>query len=152
MGGSTGVGRQFDGLLQARRAATSCARGTVEWAHQVAVLRTTPFSQLVAAPVHSPGLKAMTIVHEDPVRLVRELKRQPGRDIWLCGGADLAAQLVDEIDEYHLKVNPVLIGAGIPLLARATPPLQLELNGTRVLSAGVQLNIYRRKDEAGERL
>lgn len=99
-----------------------------------------------------PADPTMTIVHEDPVRLVRELKRQPGRDIWLCGGADLAAQLVDEIDEYHLKVNPVLIGAGIPLLARATPPLQLELNGTRVLSAGVQLNIYRRKDEAGERL
>ena len=99
-----------------------------------------------------PADPTMTVVHEDPVRLVRELKRQPGRDIWLCGGADLAAQLVDEIDEYHLKVNPVLIGAGIPLLARATPPLQLELNGTRVLSAGVQLNIYRRKDEAGERL
>ena len=95
-----------------------------------------------------PADPTVTLVHDDPVRLVQKLKRQPGRDIWLCGGADLAAQLADEIDEYHLKVNPVLIGAGIPLLSHATSPIQLELTVTRTLPAGVQLSIYRRQEQA----
>jgi tyrosyl-tRNA synthetase len=30
---------------------------------------------------------------------VAALKREPGRDVWLCGGGDLAAQLIEEIDE-----------------------------------------------------
>lgn len=97
-----------------------------------------------------PDDPTLTVVPGDPLDLVRELKRQPGRDIWLCGGGNLAAQLVGEIDEYHLKVNPVLIGAGIPLLSRSVPPVHLELGTTRALPAGVQLNVYRRHELAGE--
>ncbi|NNG20099.1 dihydrofolate reductase [Naumannella sp. ID2617S] len=62
---------------------------------------------------NDPTLRTTT----DPVGLVRELKSQPGKNLWLCGGGDLAGQLVDEIDEFHLKVNPVLLGSGTPLLA-----------------------------------
>ncbi len=91
-----------------------------------------------------PADPTVTVVPEDPVGLVRDLKQQPGRDIWLCGGADVAAQLAGEIDEYHLKVNPVLIGAGIPLLGRSVAPIHLDLGHTRVLPAGVQLSVYRR--------
>lgn len=57
----------------------------------------------------------LTFTDADPVELVRSLKEQPGRDIWLCGGAHLAAQLVGEIDRLILKRQPLLFGSGIPL-------------------------------------
>lgn len=97
-----------------------------------------------------PDDPTVTVVPGDPVGLVQQLKRQPGRDIWLCGGGNLAGQLVEEIDEYHLKVNPVLIGAGIPLLGRPVLPIHLKLGSTRTLPAGVQLNVYRRHEPTAE--
>ncbi|MCF8560581.1 dihydrofolate reductase family protein [Micrococcus yunnanensis] len=46
---------------------------------------------------------------------VRNLKTEPGKDIWLCGGGSLAGQLLDQIDELQLKINPVTLGNGVPL-------------------------------------
>lgn len=62
-----------------------------------------------------PDQENLTVTAEDPVELVRRLKSQPGLDIWLCGGGQLAAQLVDEIDRLVLKRQPMLFGAGVDL-------------------------------------
>lgn len=53
----------------------------------------------------------------DTIRLVEELKQQPGRDIWICGGAKTAWPLIanNQIDIYHIAVIPVLLGNGIKL-------------------------------------
>lgn len=58
---------------------------------------------------------AVTVVGGDPLALVRELKQQEGKDIWLCGGGKLAAALLPELDELIVKSYPVVAGAGIPL-------------------------------------
>lgn len=48
---------------------------------------------------------------------IEALKSEPGDDIWLCGGGDLAGQLSDHIDELQIKLNPVTLGKGIPLFS-----------------------------------
>lgn len=89
-----------------------------------------------------PADETLTVAPGDPSGLVRELKQEEGQDIWLCGGGELAGQLADEIDELHLKVYPVLLGRGVPLLATATVRA-LDLLDSRSLGRGALLNRYR---------
>ncbi|WP_055565038.1 dihydrofolate reductase family protein [Streptomyces atriruber] len=58
---------------------------------------------------------AVTVAAGDPLALVRDLKRQQGQDIWLCGGGRVAAALLPELDELIVKSYPVVAGAGIPV-------------------------------------
>ena len=48
------------------------------------------------------------------------LKHQDGKDIWICGGADVLNQCVREnlIDRYIITTVPVILGAGIRLFAK----------------------------------
>lgn len=69
-------------------------------------------------PEELPTEDGLSASDEDPIALVQRLKAEESPlDIWLCGGGALAGALVDEIDEFRLKVNPLLLGAGIPLVA-----------------------------------
>lgn len=96
---------------------------------------------------HRPFDRATAVqaITEDPLSFVRRLKRRPGRDIWLCGGADVAHQLIEEIDEIQLKINPVLLGRGIPVLLNDGEALQLDLADSEQLPGGILLATYRRR-------
>ncbi|MCZ4119986.1 dihydrofolate reductase family protein [Streptomyces sp. H39-S7] len=80
---------------------------------------TSPYAHLrqyVVSSTLAPDTDpAVTVVGDrDPVALVRELKQEEGdRDIWLCGGGQLAGALLPEIDELVIKSYPVVAGAGI---------------------------------------
>ncbi|MEV0430466.1 dihydrofolate reductase family protein [Micromonospora sp. NPDC050495] len=82
------------------------------------------------------------IVDGDPVAFVRDLKQRPGGDIWLCGGGSLAGQLLDEVDELVVKLNPVLIGSGIPLVDRGFAAHRFTLTETRPFDSGVVVLRY----------
>lgn len=86
----------------------------------------------------------VTLVATSPVELVRRLKAEDSpHDIWLCGGGSLAAALMSEIDRMTLKVNPVLMGAGIRLFeSSAYAPQNLVLQSTRRFASGVLWNSY----------
>jgi len=88
----------------------------------------------------------VNVVAGDPVAFVRELKTQPGRDIWLCGGGQLAGQLLDEIDELVVKLNPVVVGSGIKLVDSGFDPRRLTLTSARPFDAGVVVLHYTRND------
>jgi dihydrofolate reductase len=63
------------------------------------------------------------IVNDDPRAVVAELKKKPGRDIWLFGGGELFRTLLDAglVDTVEPAVMPVLIGTGIPLMPPERP-------------------------------
>ena len=111
--------------------------------------KTNPYPML-RSYVFSRSMKAspdpnVTLVSENAAGVVRSLRAEAGNDIWLCGGADLAATLCREglIDELVLKVNPVLFGSGIPLFAGEIQQSALELLDSKVYGNGVVLLRYR---------
>jgi len=59
----------------------------------------------------------VTFVSENPCTLVNSLKQKNGKDIWICGGADIVHQLMQNnlIDKYHISVIPTILGSGIRL-------------------------------------
>jgi len=85
---------------------------------------------------------SLRITPEDPIAVVRALKARAGRDIWLCGGGALAGYLAGEIDEWVVKVNPVLAGDGIRLLAGGFHPRKLKLRDRRSFTSGVTWLTY----------
>jgi dihydrofolate reductase len=83
------------------------------------------------------------LVSTDPANLVRTLKDEGGLDIWLCGGASLAGALYRELDELILKVNPVVLGSGMPLFRGVRGPANLELVDHKTFAGGVAIHRYR---------
>ena len=57
------------------------------------------------------------------------IRTQPGKDIWMMGGAGIIGSFLDEgeIDEFIIHVIPIFIGEGTPLIQprERTVPLQL---------------------------
>uniref|UniRef100_A0AAU2V300 Dihydrofolate reductase family protein n=1 Tax=Streptomyces sp. NBC_00003 TaxID=2903608 RepID=A0AAU2V300_9ACTN len=88
---------------------------------------------------------AVELVAGDPVAKVRELKRQDGLGIWLCGGGNLAGQLAEEIDELVIKTYPVLAGDGIRVVSGEFDPRQFELADSRAFANGAVVSKYTRK-------
>lgn len=83
----------------------------------------------------------------DAIRLVEELKKQPGRDIWICGGAETACPLIanNQIDIYHIAVIPVLLGNGIRLFSFNGQKVELELIETKQYNGIMEL-VYQRRN------
>jgi len=77
---------------------------------------------------------------------VASLKAEPGRDLLLMGGAELAAQLTARglIDEYLVFVHPVVLGGGKRPFAEDTARLGLELVESRTFDGQVVLLRFRR--------
>jgi dihydrofolate reductase len=87
----------------------------------------------------------VTIVSADVAEQLRELRAQPGKDIWLFGGGELFRSLLalGEVDRVEIAVIPVLLGGGIKLLPEATTRASLKLTGHRIYAqSGIVLLEY----------
>ena len=92
--------------------------------------RVVVFSRTLRPEDH-PGV---TIVPGEVAEACRKLKAAPGKDIWLFGGGELFASLLEaeQVDSVELAVIPVLLGGGVPLLTPRVSRRRLELRGQRV--------------------
>ncbi|MFE7387440.1 dihydrofolate reductase family protein [Streptomyces sp. NPDC057582] len=139
--GMHGVRNQkFDTVIQ--------GRGSYQLALDVNI--TSPYAQLrelVASRTmkESPDPN-VELVSGDVVGRVRELKaEESGLGIWLCGGSQLAGELLDEIDELVIKTYPLVYGSGMPMFGSDFADTEFMLDSMAVFDNGVLVRTYSRK-------
>jgi dihydrofolate reductase len=77
----------------------------------------------------------VTIVGKGAGDLVKDLRERPGKDIALFGGGELFRSLLEmgHVDTVEVAIVPVLLGAGVPLMAGAYSKVALRLTSHKVL-------------------
>jgi len=85
------------------------------------------------------------LVRDDAGAFVRRLKSEPGKDIVVMSGGNLARSLFEAgvIDEVGLNIHPVLLGSGTPAFLDAGVRIGLELIECRTLDGGCILATWR---------
>ena len=82
-----------------------------------------------------------TIISENVVAAIRELKQQPGKDMVMLASTSIAQLLMSHglIDQYLISISPVALGAGQAFFRQ---PLNLKLVDSAAFSSGVMAGIY----------
>ena len=88
------------------------------------------------------------LMNVDWVSKVKEMKKEEGKDIWLCGGGTLISAFLDErlIDEMILSIIPIVLGAGLPLFPGKPLETQFQLNSSKQFDSGVVNLSYRKEN------
>ena len=76
---------------------------------------------------------------------ITNLKERDGKDIIVYGGASFVSALINQglVDEYHLLVNPIAIGQGLPIFRDLDFKLQLELVKCSSFECGIVVLNYK---------
>jgi dihydrofolate reductase len=79
------------------------------------------------------------------------LKQQPGKNMYVVGGATLVGSLMNAglIDEVQLMVNPLLLGGGKALFKDVTERKTLKLVNAKPLKSGKVKLLYSTKSRPG---
>jgi len=131
--------RHFDTVVMGRR--------TYEPGLQAGMTSPYPHLRQYVVSTTQEDLDAeVTYVREDPTALVRALKAEDSPlDIYLCGGARLAATLLPEIDRMIIKRYPVVAGAGITAFGGAPfAPTPFDLTELKTFPGGNAVLTYDR--------
>jgi dihydrofolate reductase len=100
---------------------------------------------VVSTTLKEAPWKESTIISENVVEAITQLKQQSGKDIVIDGSASLVQSLMgtDLIDEYRFLVQPFIMGTGRRFFPDGTPPTNLKLVESKVLSFGSMALIFR---------
>ncbi|GLZ09441.1 pyrimidine reductase [Actinomadura sp. NBRC 104412] len=102
---------------------------------------------VVSTTLTEPTWNNTTVIGQDPIGAVRDLKRRPGVSIVQYGFGPLAHAFMAEglLDELHLWVHPFFVGSGTAddLLYRTGSSGRFELTDTTVLDSGIVILTYR---------
>lgn len=90
------------------------------------------------------GWNNTVLAKRDISEEINELKKQPGKDIVVYGGANFVSNLIkyDLIDEYQLFINPVVIGNGMTIFKEREQKLNLKLVKATPFDCGIVALCY----------
>ncbi|WP_163103195.1 dihydrofolate reductase family protein [Peribacillus alkalitolerans] len=79
------------------------------------------------------------LVKGNAVDFIKKLKQRESSNLWLSGGGKLAGTLIEHklIDQLVLKINPIMVGIGLPLFSNLSIPIKLELVDLKQFDSGV---------------
>jgi dihydrofolate reductase len=88
---------------------------------------------------------SMTKSPSKDVKLIRSMDevagilRQPGKNIWLFGGAELTTAFINAglVDEIRMSVHPILLGSGKPLFQNIDGRKHLKLVDSKSYDSGL---------------
>jgi dihydrofolate reductase len=77
---------------------------------------------------------------------INKLKSEKGKDILVVGGSSFVSSLIEAglVDEFHLFVNPVVLGSGVPIFDKLGSIQQLTLKKSIVYDCGIAMLKYHR--------
>jgi len=80
-----------------------------------------------------------TLINGDVEPRVNRIKGEPGKDIWLFGGASLTTSLLNLglVDEIILAIHPIILGSGKPLFNSIRNRIGLTLIHNKAYSTGL---------------
>lgn len=144
---------QFDGFeggqesYEAFMADVGCivmGGGTYEWLLEHEPdnwpYRATPAYVFTRHEYTAPAGADITFVRGEVAEFLADFERDAGgKNIWVVGGGNLAAQFASAglLDEIILSVIPVVLGDGKRLLPLARPTPPLELAASRTMGRGI---------------
>lgn len=75
---------------------------------------------------------------------IKEIKQAASTDIYLCGGGEFAGWLLDNglIDQMKIKLNPIILGNGIPLFGNSSTRAKWNLIKTESFEEGLKILTY----------
>lgn len=105
---------------------------------------------LFSHELKEPLIPGFELVKEPVKAFAQRLRARPGKDIWMMGGGGIIASFLDEgeIDEFIIRVIPIFIGEGIPLLQQRHRLVRLEALSSRTFPDGVVELRYRVKNRS----
>ena len=98
-----------------------------------------PCQVLTSRTLQAPPDSGVRFVSGDIGQICADaLEDAAGRNVWLVGGGNVAAQFAEAglLDEMRVTYMPVALGAGRPLLPVSTPTAPMQLTGTTSFNGG----------------
>jgi len=124
-------------------------RRTYEFGYQYGMIPGQPAYPHMQHYIFSNSLRFDTIadnvnIVELSIAQVEKIKQEALTDIYLCGGGQLAGWLLDYglIDILKIKLNPIILGDGIPLFGSSKSSLTGSMIGRESFEDGLEFLTY----------
>lgn len=101
--------------------------------------------RIVFSKTLKSNTKASRVISENIGVEVEEILQEPGKDIWLFGGASLTTDMLNLnlVDELIISVHPLILGGGLPLFKEVASRIRLTLMNTKTFSTGLVQLYYK---------
>ena len=133
--------QKFDTVIMGRK--------TYEFGYKYGVVPGQPAYPHMQHYIFSNTLKfenphEKVIVKKPDLDFIKQLKKENGTDIYLCGGGIFAGWLLDNglIDILKIKLNPLVLGSGVRLFGNSVREYKSELMRSEIFDGGLQMMEY----------